>query len=86
MNTNLPHGLGNNLSGIPVTESTFDEQLLEIYWAKKELEEFLPRIANYAHAHEVANIALSQLSMIEKRVIWILEAQSKGLINYSARK
>lgn len=86
MNTNLPHDRGNNLSGMPINESNFDEQLLEIYWAKKELEEFLPRIANYAHAQEVANIALSQLSMIEKRVIWILEAESKGLLKQKIPK
>ena len=82
MNTNLPNAAPDY--GRPASaEHSFEEQLLEIYWAKKELEEFLPRIASYAHPQEVANIALSQLSMIEKRVIWILEAESKGLIQHS---
>ncbi len=87
MNMNQSHTGASDAPGIPkVGEPSFDEQLLEIYWAKKELEEFLPRIATYAHAHEVANIALSQLSMIEKRVIWILQAESKGLIKHSSAK
>lgn len=80
MKTNLPQA--NHAVGMTATDLSFDEQLLEIYWAKKELDEFLPRIATYAHPQEVANIALSQLSMIEKRVIWILEAEAKGLIKH----
>ncbi|WP_309640904.1 hypothetical protein [Flavobacterium sp.] len=87
MNTNLPQARDKNVLGSPIgSEYSLDEQLLEIYWAKKELEEFLPKIATYAHAHEVANIALSQLSMIEKRIIWILESESKGLIKHSGNK
>lgn len=77
MNTKLPHDRANGFEKSTMNESSFDEQLLEIYWAKKELEEFLPRIATYAHPHEVANIALSQLAMIEKRVIWLLEVEAK---------
>lgn len=79
MNTNLPnisHSAGINLT----SEFSLDAQLLEIYWAKKELEEFLPKIATYAQAGEVANIALSQLTMIEKRIIWLLEAESRGVL------
>lgn len=81
MKTNLP-AANRAASMVANDQNSFDEQLLEIYWAKKELDEFLPRIATYADASEVANIALSQLSMIEKRVIWILEAESKGLMRH----
>lgn len=79
MKTNLPNP--NNSAGIQFTsEFSLDDQLLEIYWAKKELEEFLPKIATYAQPNEVANIALSQLTIIEKRVIWLLEAESRGIL------
>lgn len=83
MNTNLPkaNAFANAHSA---SEFSLTDQLLEIYWAKKELEEFLPKIATYANAREVTNIAISQLAMMEKRIIWLLEAESKGLLSLHA--
>lgn len=51
---------------------TIDDQLLNIYWAKKELEEFLPKIGTYANAKEVVAITLAQLSMMEKQIVQLL--------------
>ena len=65
---------GNMISGANLS---LDDQLLEIYWAKKELEEFLPRIATYATPAEVAAITLSQLSVIENRIVWLLQDIAK---------
>ena len=79
MNTHLPPAR-DAASMVHTSGFSLDEQLLEIYWAKKELDEFLPRIATYANPHEISNIALSQLAMIEKRVIWLLEAEAKGML------
>ena len=50
-----------------------DDQILNIYWAKKELEEFLPKIGTYANAREVVAITLAQLSMMEKQIIQLLQ-------------
>jgi len=57
-------------------ETTFDGQLLAIYWEKKDLDAFLPQIASYATPKELLNITLSQLSKMEKRIIWLLEAMA----------
>lgn len=54
-----------------------DDQLLEIYWAKKELEEFLPKIATYATPKEIVAITLSQLSLMENHIITILKLLSR---------
>ena len=67
----------SNGNTIPGANLSLDEQLLEIYWAKKELEEFLPRIATYATPAEVAAITLSQLSVIENRIVWLLQDIAK---------
>lgn len=52
--------------------SEIDNQLLEIYWFKKELEEFLPKIATYSTPEEVSAITLSQLNAIENKVLQLL--------------
>lgn len=52
------------------------ERLQEIYWAKKELEEFLPNIAKYARPEDIVAIALAQLAAIEKQVIGVLQELS----------
>jgi hypothetical protein len=53
-------------------DAALDEKILNIYWYKKELEEFLPQIATYATPVEIANITLSQLSIMEKQLVKIL--------------
>ena len=53
--------------------AAIDDQILNIYWAKKELEEFLPKIGTYANAREVVAITLAQLSMMEKQIIQLLQ-------------
>ena len=58
-------------------EATLDEKLLNIYWYKKELDEFLPQIATYATPTEIASITLSQLSIIEKQILAILRELAK---------
>jgi len=57
-------------------KTSFDDQLLNIYWAKKELEEFLPKIGTYASAKEVVGITLAQLSMMEKQIVALLQKLS----------
>jgi len=56
--------------------TSFDDELLNIYWAKKELEEFLPKIGTYASAKEVVSITLAQLSMMEKQIVALLQKLS----------
>jgi hypothetical protein len=58
-------------------DAPLDEKLLNIYWYKKELEEFLPQIATYATPQEIASITISQLGIIEKQLIAILSEVSK---------
>ncbi len=58
-------------------DASVDEKLLNIYWYKKELEEFLPQIATYATPQEIASITISQLAIIEKQLIAILYDISK---------
>jgi|GEM_PF-5526209 len=58
-----------------------DDQLINIYWAKKELEEFLPKIGTYATAKEVVAITLAQLAMMEKQIVSLLQKMSKNPIN-----
>ena len=53
--------------------AAIDDHILNIYWAKKELEEFLPKIGTYANAREVVAITLAQLSMMEKQIIQLLQ-------------
>lgn len=54
------------------SDASIDEKMLNIYWYKKELEEFLPQIATYATPAEIASITISQLAIIEKQLIAIL--------------
>lgn len=58
--------------------AAIDDQLLNIYWAKKELEEFLPKIGTYANAKEVVAITLAQLSMMEKQIVQLLQRIAKN--------
>lgn len=58
--------------------SSLDDQLINIYWAKKELEEFLPKIGTYATSKEVVAITLAQLTMMEKQIVSILHKMSKN--------
>lgn len=63
----------NDLTHIGMSElSETENQLLNIYWCKKELDEFLPQIATYASTKELTAITLSQLSIIEKQIVKIL--------------
>lgn len=66
-----PHSSKNGVSGIY-------DRLQEIYWAKKELDEFLPNIAKYAKPEDIVSITLAQLALIEKQVILTLEELSNG--------
>lgn len=58
--------------------SSLDGQLIDIYWAKKELEEFLPKIGTYATAKEVVAITLAQLEMMEKQMVSMLHKMSEN--------
>jgi hypothetical protein len=58
-------------------DSSLDEKLLNIYWYKKELDEFLPQLATYSTPQEIASITISQLGIIEKQIIAILDEMSK---------
>jgi len=71
---NLPDDMSR--IGLPPL-SQIEEQLLNIYWCKKELEEFLPQIATYATTKELTAITLSQLAIMEKQIVQIL----KGIAN-----
>lgn len=62
--------------GLPPLTRT-EEQLLNIYWCKKELDEFLPQIATYATPKELTAITLSQLAIMEQHLIQILKSISK---------
>ena len=68
-----PEACSGGFQFVMPNEASLDEKLLNIYWYKKELEEFLPQIATYASANEVAAITLSQLMIIEKQLIAILQ-------------
>lgn len=57
--------------GLPPLSET-EEKLLDLYWHKKELEEFLPQIASYATPKELTAITLSQLAIMEKQILQIL--------------
>lgn len=48
------------------------ERLIEIYWDKKNIEEFLPKIATYSSQKELVAITLAQLSIIEKQLIRLM--------------
>jgi hypothetical protein len=58
-------------------EASLDAKILNIYWYKKELDEFLPQIATYATPQEIAGITVSQLAIIEKQLVSILHELSK---------
>ena len=53
-------------------DAALDDKILNIYWYKKELEEFLPQIATYASPQEIATITLSQLAIMERQLLAIL--------------
>jgi hypothetical protein len=57
--------------------TAIEEKLLDIYWHKKELEEFLPQIASYATPKELTAITLSQLAIMEKQILQVLYNISK---------
>ncbi|HMI06390.1 MAG TPA: hypothetical protein VK528_02500 [Flavobacterium sp.] len=73
-NNALPDDI--NRIGMPAL-SPIEERILNIYWLKKELEEFLPQIASYAMPQEIAAIALSQLAIMEKLLVLSLYEQYK---------
>jgi hypothetical protein len=58
-------------------ENTIHERILNIYWEKKSLEAFLPKIATYSDAKQLAAITLSQLSIIDKQLVWLLQELSQ---------
>ena len=57
---------------IPIVEG-FEERLLNIYWEKKNLEEFLPQIATYSTQQELVAVTISQLSVIDKQLVALLK-------------
>lgn len=59
-------------SGMPQL-SPVEEQLLQIYWFKKELDSFLPNIATYATPKELTAITLSQLAIMESHLVGLLQ-------------
>ena len=73
-NNAIPDDLGR--LGMPVL-SIAEEKLLNIYWCKKELEEFLPQIATYATPKELTAITLSQLAIMEKQIVQLLHVMAK---------
>jgi len=72
-----PDAHGGVFQFVMPDDASLDEKLLNIYWYKKELDEFLPQIATYATPNEIASITLSQLSIIEKQLIAILTEIAK---------
>ncbi|SCY88126.1 hypothetical protein [Flavobacterium caeni] len=70
----LPDEL-SHLGFLPLNDS--EERLLDVYWHKKELEEFLPQIATYASPKELTAITLSQLAIMEKQIVNILQMMSE---------
>lgn len=50
-----------------------EQKLLDIYWHKKELDDFMPQLALNATPKELAAITLSQLAIIEKDVVQLLK-------------
>ena len=58
-------------------DAPHDQKILNIYWYKKELDEFLPQIATYATPNEIASITLSQMAIMEKQLIAILHEIAK---------
>ena len=77
MKKNFDPDLRGTFQFVMPDDATLDDKLLNIYWYKKELDEFLPQIATYATPSEIAAITLSQLSIIEKQLIAILYELSK---------
>lgn len=73
---NLNHTKKSQQLFLTDEETTFEDQLLAMYWEKKDLDAFLPQIALYATPKELLNITLSQLSKMEKRIILLLEAMA----------
>lgn len=70
---NTDNIIPDDLSRIGMPElSPTEEQLLNIYWCKKELDDFLPQIATYATPKELTAITLSQLAIIEKQILQLL--------------
>ncbi|HOZ74077.1 MAG TPA: hypothetical protein PLS51_09545 [Flavobacterium sp.] len=61
---------------VPIVDG-FEERLLNIYWEKKNLEEFLPQIATYSSTQELVAITIAQLSVIEKQLISLLQEISE---------
>ncbi len=76
MKENIPTKIDTNQLGMPKL-SGIEEQLFNIYWCKKELESYLPNIANYATPKEVTAITLSQLAIMESHLISLLKNISK---------
>jgi len=72
-----PNVQGSAFQFVMPEDAPLDEKLLNIYWYKKELDEFLPQIATYATPNEIASITLSQLSIIEKQLVAILQELAK---------
>lgn len=75
--TITPGFQGDAFQFVMPNEASLDEKLLNLYWYKKELEEFLPQIATYATPHEIAAITISQLAIMEKQLVAILYELSK---------
>jgi len=73
MKTNAHHHNPNPYQAV----EGFEERLLNIYWEKKNLEEFLPQIATYSSPKELIAITISQLSVIEKQIVSLLKEISE---------
>lgn len=70
---NIIPGIQNGMPQFGKPVEAFQERLLNIYWEKKNLEEFLPQIATYSSQQELIAITLSQLSIIERQVVLLLK-------------
>ncbi len=68
-NAGADHGFPNPIA---IVEG-FEERLLNIYWEKKNLEEFLPQIATYSSTQELVAITIAQLAVIDKQLVALLK-------------
>jgi len=72
-----PDATGGVFKFVMPEDAPLDEKLLNIYWYKKELDEFLPQIATYATPGEIAAITISQLAIMEKQLVAILQEMAR---------
>lgn len=57
---------------------SIDDQLLDLYWAKKELEDFLPGLSKHKSSGEICAITLAQLQNMEKTIVQLLQSLAQS--------